>query len=126
MTRILRICQFQALLFAAAYLNYLDLQMVRHFWEQNGIKGAISSVAKLPDYSVGIPFRPFICWPLRSYLVILAGKLLYSLLHLSFINRHLSECKCRFRLMSSAFSRTKLDFLPLICFRPCCQFLLVY
>ncbi|CAL9759218.1 unnamed protein product [Musa acuminata subsp. burmannicoides] len=42
-----------------AFINSLKsrltkLQMVRHFWEQNGIKGAISSVAKLPDYSVQV------------------------------------------------------------------------
>ncbi|XP_020091329.1 katanin p80 WD40 repeat-containing subunit B1 homolog isoform X2 [Ananas comosus] len=29
------------------------LQVVRHFFEQDGIKGAINAVAKLPDYSVG-------------------------------------------------------------------------
>ncbi|KAJ8497601.1 hypothetical protein OPV22_008153 [Ensete ventricosum] len=42
-----------------AFINSLKsrltkLQMVRHFWEQNGIKGAISAVAKLPDYSVQV------------------------------------------------------------------------
>ncbi|XP_008800146.2 katanin p80 WD40 repeat-containing subunit B1 homolog KTN80.4-like [Phoenix dactylifera] len=30
------------------------LQAVRHFWEQNGIKGAINAVAKLPDHSVQV------------------------------------------------------------------------
>ncbi|XP_020257762.1 katanin p80 WD40 repeat-containing subunit B1 homolog isoform X2 [Asparagus officinalis] len=29
------------------------LQVVRHFWECNGIKSAIDAVVKLPDYSVG-------------------------------------------------------------------------
>ncbi|KAH7675836.1 Microtubule severing protein katanin p80 subunit B (contains WD40 repeats) protein [Dioscorea alata] len=30
------------------------LQVVRHFWEQNGIKGAINAVVKLPDHSVQV------------------------------------------------------------------------
>lgn len=30
------------------------LQMVRHCWEQSGVKGAINSVAKLPDHSVQV------------------------------------------------------------------------
>ncbi|GFP98270.1 katanin p80 wd40 repeat-containing subunit b1 homolog [Phtheirospermum japonicum] len=30
------------------------LQVVRHFWERNDIKGAINAVRKLPDHSVGI------------------------------------------------------------------------
>ncbi|XP_010905604.1 katanin p80 WD40 repeat-containing subunit B1 homolog KTN80.4 isoform X1 [Elaeis guineensis] len=30
------------------------LQAVRHFWEQNGIKGAINAVVKLPDHSVQV------------------------------------------------------------------------
>ncbi|XP_042399904.1 katanin p80 WD40 repeat-containing subunit B1 homolog KTN80.2-like isoform X2 [Zingiber officinale] len=42
-----------------AFVNSLKsrltkLQMVRHFWEQNGIKGAIGAVTKLPDYSVQV------------------------------------------------------------------------
>ncbi|KAG6520606.1 hypothetical protein ZIOFF_017665 [Zingiber officinale] len=32
----------------------MKLQMVKHFWEQNGIKGAIGAMAKLLDYSVQI------------------------------------------------------------------------
>lgn len=32
--------------------------MVRHFWEQNSIKGAIGAVTKLPDYSVSFIFKP--------------------------------------------------------------------
>lgn len=28
--------------------------MVRHFWEQNDVKGAINALRKLPDHSVGI------------------------------------------------------------------------
>lgn len=31
-----------------------NFQMVRHFGEQNGIKGAIGAMAKLPDYSVSV------------------------------------------------------------------------
>lgn len=30
------------------------LQVVRHFWERNGIKGAIDAVVKLPDHSVQV------------------------------------------------------------------------
>ncbi|MBA0779038.1 hypothetical protein Gotri_003321 [Gossypium trilobum] len=30
------------------------LQVVRHFWEKNNIKGAIGALQKLPDHSVGI------------------------------------------------------------------------
>ncbi|KAJ0966002.1 hypothetical protein J5N97_027140 [Dioscorea zingiberensis] len=30
------------------------LQVVRHFWEQNGVKGAITAVVKLPDHSVQV------------------------------------------------------------------------
>ncbi|KAF5932510.1 hypothetical protein HYC85_028681 [Camellia sinensis] len=33
------------------------LQVVRHFWEQNNIKGAIDATRKLPDHSVGIFWR---------------------------------------------------------------------
>ncbi|KAB5533962.1 hypothetical protein DKX38_017048 [Salix brachista] len=29
------------------------LQVIRHFWERNDIKGAINALRKLPDYSVG-------------------------------------------------------------------------
>ncbi|KAG6517752.1 hypothetical protein ZIOFF_021150 [Zingiber officinale] len=32
----------------------MKLQMVKHFWEQNGIRGAIGAMAKLLDYSVQI------------------------------------------------------------------------
>ncbi|WOL12970.1 katanin p80 WD40 repeat-containing subunit [Canna indica] len=42
-----------------AFVNTLKsrltkLQMVQHFWIQNGIKGAISSMAKLPDFPVQV------------------------------------------------------------------------
>ncbi|RVW46324.1 Katanin p80 WD40 repeat-containing subunit B1-like [Vitis vinifera] len=30
----------------------MDLQVVRHFWEQNDVKGAINALRKLPDHSV--------------------------------------------------------------------------
>lgn len=32
----------------------VGLQVVRHFWERNDIKGAINALRKLPDHSVGI------------------------------------------------------------------------
>lgn len=32
----------------------VNLQVVRHFWERNDIKGAINALLKLPDHSVGI------------------------------------------------------------------------
>lgn len=32
----------------------VTLQVVRHFWERNDIKGAINALRKLPDHSVGI------------------------------------------------------------------------
>lgn len=45
-------------------MNYLNisltlpplckLQVVRHFWERNDIKGAITAIRKLPDHAVGI------------------------------------------------------------------------
>lgn len=41
--------------------------MVRHFWERNDIKGAISAIRKLPDHSVGIFLDEFMfciyCFP---------------------------------------------------------------
>lgn len=33
---------------------FVELQVVRHFWERNDTKGAISAMRKLPDHSVGI------------------------------------------------------------------------
>jgi hypothetical protein len=35
----------------------VNLQVVRHFWEQNDTKGAISALRKLPDHSVGISWK---------------------------------------------------------------------
>lgn len=32
----------------------VNSQVVRHFWERNDTKGAISALRKLPDHSVGI------------------------------------------------------------------------
>ena len=31
-----------------------SLQVVRHFWERNDVKGAINAMMKLPDHSVSI------------------------------------------------------------------------
>ena len=39
----------------------MNLQVVRHFWERNDIKGAISALRKLPDLSVGIYLKIFKC-----------------------------------------------------------------
>lgn len=33
------------------------LQVVRHFWERNDIKGAINATGKFPDHSVGIYWK---------------------------------------------------------------------
>lgn len=33
------------------------MQVVRHFWEQNDIKGAIDAVKKFPDHSVSTYWR---------------------------------------------------------------------
>lgn len=33
------------------------MQVVRHFWERNDIKGAIDAAKKLPDHSVSIYWR---------------------------------------------------------------------
>ncbi|KAK3028512.1 hypothetical protein RJ639_038580, partial [Escallonia herrerae] len=35
------------------------LQVVRHFWERNDIKGAMNAMRKLPDHSVGVCQRIF-------------------------------------------------------------------
>jgi katanin p80 WD40 repeat-containing subunit B1 len=35
----------------------VNLQVVRHFWERNDSKGAISALRKLPDHSVGIYWK---------------------------------------------------------------------
>ncbi|KAK2969858.1 hypothetical protein RJ640_030167, partial [Escallonia rubra] len=35
------------------------LQVVRHFWERNDIKGAMNAMQKLPDHSVGVCRRIF-------------------------------------------------------------------
>ncbi|KAK1308275.1 hypothetical protein QJS10_CPA09g01434 [Acorus calamus] len=34
--------------------RFTKLQVVRHFWEQSGVKGAITSVEKLPDHAVQV------------------------------------------------------------------------
>jgi len=54
----LKLCSKVAFTLEVTRYN-VNLQVVRHFWECNDIKGAISALMKLPDLSVGIYLKKF-------------------------------------------------------------------
>lgn len=54
-----------------------NLQVVRHFWERNDIKGGINALRKLPDHSVGIHWKCLIDFLLFCFLLFRNGCLLH-------------------------------------------------